>query len=487
MTLWGRRISVQSRLVVLVVLIIMTLLVLVAFFPPDGNERAELAQFIGRLHPLAVHFPIALILLVPILELAGYSQRFSYLRLSAGFVLGFAALAATAAAVLGWCLARSGGYSGPLLTQHMWGGISLAAVCWLCWLLRVSAGERGPGLVYASALALGVGLVAWTGYRGGQLSLGEEHLTEHMPGVLRRSLGLASRSPAPSIAAANTFYGARIDPIFAARCVTCHGPGKQKANLRLDSYRALMRGGKDGAVVKPGNVQASDLFRRVSLAPGHDDFMPKEGKRPLSSDQVKLIELWITAGASDTLPVNAIKDAPAGFGSTPAVAEVVIEEINPAAVAKMRAGIAPAVAQLQKRFPNILEYESRGSANLLLNASMLGPKFGDSDLAAFAPIAGSITIADFSRTAITDRSSRALAAMKRLVILRLMNTTITDSTVEALGALDQLESLNVFGTRVTSAALPAVAKLPKLAHFYAGQTAIPPNSVPNDLAGKIIF
>jgi len=202
---------------------------------------------------------------------------------------------------------------------------------------------------------------------------------------------------------------------------------------------------------------------------------------------VKLIELWITAGASDTLPVNAIKDAPAGFGSTPAVAEVVIEEIDPAAVAKMRVGIAPAVAQLQKRFPNILEYESRGSANLFLNASILGPKFGDSDLAAFASVAGNITIADFSRTAITDRSSPAIAAMKRVRVLRLMNTTITDSTVEALGALDQLESLNVFGTRVTSGALPAVAKLPKLAHFYAGQTAILPNSFPSVLAGKIIF
>ena len=78
---------------------------LVVFFPPDGNERAEWAQFIGRFHPLAVHFPIALILLVPILELAGRNNRFSYLRLSVGFVLGLATLSATVAAILGWCLA----------------------------------------------------------------------------------------------------------------------------------------------------------------------------------------------------------------------------------------------------------------------------------------------------------------------------------------------------------------------------------------------
>ena len=485
MTVWGHCISGRVRLVLLTLPFILIALVLVVFLPPDGNERAEWAQFIGRFHPLAVHFPIALILLVPILELAGRSNRFSYLRLSVSFVLALATLGATMAALLGWCLARNGGYSGPLLSQHMWGGISLAAVCWMCWLLRARTVER-MRLLYAVALALAVGLVAWTGYRGGQLSLGKDHLTEHMPTRLRHMLRLSDAVGSSASADPNTFYGARVQPIFAARCVTCHGPSKHRANLRLDSYGSLMRGGKDGPVVRAGNVQGSDLVRRVTLPPGHDDFMPKEATRPLSVDQVKLIELWIDAGASGTLPVAAIKDAPGGSAS-PAVAEVTFEAIDADAVTRMRAGIAPAVVQLQKQFPNILDYESRGSANLFLNASILGAKFGDNDLAAFAPIAEYITVADFSRTAITDRSVIAIAAMKHLRVLRLMNTGITDATLEGLGALDDLESLSVFGTRVTPAALQTVAKLPKLAHFYVGQTAIPANAVPKGLAGKVIF
>jgi uncharacterized membrane protein len=488
MTAWGRRISGQLRLVLLAVAFILIALVLVVFLPPDGNERAEWAQFIGRFHLLAVHFPIALILLVPILELAGLDGRLSYLRLSAGFVLALATLGATVAAILGWCLGRSGGYSGPLLTQHMWGGISLAAICWVCWMLRAHTGERGFGLIYAIALATGVGLVAWTGYRGGQLSLGEDHLTEHMPARLRQALGLSNGAASLANAGANTFYGARVEPIFEVRCVTCHGPDKHKANLRLDSYRAVMRGGKNGPVVRAGNVQGSDLFRRITLPPGHDDFMPKEGKRSLSLDQVKLIELWIGAGASGTLPVDAIKDAPVGSASSTVAAEVVFEEIDTAAVTRLRAGIAPLVAQLQKRFPNIVEYESRGSANLYLNASILGPKFGDSDLAALVPLAEHITVADFSRTAITDRSASSIAAMKRLRVLRLMHTGITDATVQELGSLDQLEALNVFDTRVTPAALSTIARLPKLAHCYAGQTAIPTGiSVPKALTGKLVF
>jgi len=481
MTVGDRRLSGQSVLTIVPILVVLALLV---FLPPDGNERADWMQFIGRFHPIAVHFPVALILLVPILELAGLSYRFDYLRLSAGFVLGLAALGATVAAILGWFLARSGSYSGPLITQHMWGGVSLAIVCWLCWILRARTHEPLMGLVYATALATGVVLVSWTGYRGGQITQGENHLTEFMPAALREKLGL-SKSSFPK-ADANTFYGVRVEPIFTERCISCHGPDKQKGNLRLDSYGALMKGGKNGAAIKTGNIQGSDLMRRVTLPPDNDDFMPKEGKRPLTADQVKLIGLWITAGASDMLPPNAIKDAPSG--AAPLVAEVTFPEIDSTAVTKQRADVAPSLAELEKRFPNILQYESRGSANLVLNASILGPKFGDGDLAALSPLTGHITMADFSRTAITDHSASVITTMKQLRVLRLSNTRITDATVQGLGGLDQLESLNLFGTSITPSVLSSVAKFPKLAHFYIGQSGIPADaSIPQALAGKVVF
>ena len=104
-------------------------------------------------------------------------------------------LSSLAAATLGWCLARSGGYSGRLVTQHMWGGVSVAAACWLCWMLR--GYFRGPrfDFIYTLALLATIGLVSWTGYRGGQLSQGENHLTEHMPDGLRKLIGL----PGPAV------------------------------------------------------------------------------------------------------------------------------------------------------------------------------------------------------------------------------------------------------------------------------------------------
>ncbi len=462
---------------------ILVVTILAALFPPDGIERAEWVQFIGRFHPLLVHFPIALFLLVPILEIAGRSDHFTYLRVSVHFVLALATIGATAAATLGWSLGRSGGYSGSLITQHMWGGISLSIVCWLCWLLATQL--RQYGIIYGITLALGVGLVAWTGYRGGQLSLGRDHLTEHMPSSLRALLRVEDSGAVSTLNAdPNTFYGARVQPIFSAHCIGCHGADKHKGNLRLDGFPALMRGGKDGPVIQAGNIQGSDLFRRITLPASDDDFMPK-GKPPLTPDQMKTIELWIGAGASETLAKDAIQGAP----NVSAVArEVKFEEIDPAAVGNLRSSIASTVSRLQAQFPNVLDYDSRSSADLRLNASILGGKFGDRDLEAFAPVAGYIILADFSRTAITDHSAAAISTMKRLRVLRLLDTRVTDATLLHLQGMAQLESLDVYGTQVTPAILPTIAEFPKLSHFYAGQTAIRPDrSMPGKLVGKLVF
>jgi uncharacterized membrane protein len=491
MTLSVRQLSVRARLGFFALGPILLLVALLVFLPPDGVERAQWTQFIGRFHPLTVHFPIALILLVPLLELAGRSRRLPDVRAAVDFVLGLATFSAIVAAALGWCLGRSGGYSGPLVTQHMWGGLSVAAICWLCWMLRGHFAGQRLGLIYPLGLLAAAGLVPWTGYRGGQLSLGENHLTEFMPAGLHSFLGISAQAnniTTSSSGGPGTYYVARVQPLFTSHCISCHGQNKHKSNLRLVSYDALMRGSKHGAVIKPGDAKGSELFRRITLPPNHDDFMPKDGKRPLSADEVKVIELWITAGASGTEPVDALKGAPTNAGPTSVVADVSFEDIDAAAVAKRRAPLAPAVAQLQKRFPDVLEYESRGSVDLVLNVSLMGARFGDEDVGALQPISEHIVIADFSGTAVTDRSAGAIAAMKRLRVLRLMRTKITDATMQALGGLDQLESLNVFGTAVTPAALGAVVRLPKLQHLYAGETKIPSNvAVSEAVRGKLTF
>lgn len=456
-----------------------------ALMPPDGQERSSWLLFVGRFHLLTIHFPIALLYLVPILEIAGRYERLTHLKAAVEFVLVLAMLGSLVAATLGWCLARNGSYSGRLITQHMWGGVCVAAACWVCWMLREQLTQPYGNIAYVAALALAVALVSWTGYRGGQLTQGENHLTEGMPSSLRSLLGIKVNSKPYVAPDRSTFYGARIEPILSANCYSCHGADKQRGELQLDSYAAIMRGGKHGKVIQPGNAKASDLFHRITLPQTDDNAMPPQGKRSLTAAEIKLIELWISTGASDTLAVNGIKDAPT---DTVPVAEVTFEELDPAAVERTRAAHASAVIDLEKRYPNVLEYESRTSAGLTLNASLLGMKFGDADIALLKPVLDQITTADFSGTAVSDSSATQIASMKNLHMLRLMHTRITDATVQKLSSLPHLESLNLLATPITPAALKSAANMPKLRHLYIAETKITPNSTaPEALKDKLIF
>jgi mono/diheme cytochrome c family protein len=480
----------RHQLVILVPILALASLFLA--FPPDGQERSPWLLFAGKFHLLTIHFPIALLYIVPLLELIGRHKRFPHLRASVDFMLMLGLLASLFAASLGWALARNGSYSGPLVTQHMWGGLLTALACWLCWILRDHAASRRGNIVYWAALATTVALVSWTGYRGGQLTQGENHLTEGMPAPLQFLLGIstddgvATSATTVAVVDRNTFYGARVEPIFAKNCYSCHGPNKQRGKLRLDSYKAILRGGKHGAVIKAGNAAGSELFHRINLPQTDDNAMPPSGKQRLTPDDIKTIEAWIKAGASEASPLNAVQGAPTNVAAAPK--EIELPEYDPSIADKTRSSHAADVAALQKRYPDLLQYESRTSAMLSLNASLAGAQFADSDLVSFKPILEQIRTADFSGTSITDHSSDLIARMKNLRLLRLSHTRISDDGVKRLHDLAHLQSINLLGTQVTPAMLGAIASMPKMEHLYVAKTRITPASADTPtLKQKLIF
>ena len=87
-----------------------------------------------------------------------------------------------------------------------------------------------------------------------------------------------------------------IRPLLHARCVSCHGPEKQKAGLRLDRRATAMRGGASGPAIVPGDAARSELIRRVASRDGAER-MPPAGEA-LTSREVALLRAWIDAGAN---------------------------------------------------------------------------------------------------------------------------------------------------------------------------------------------
>ena len=87
-----------------------------------------------------------------------------------------------------------------------------------------------------------------------------------------------------------------IQPIFAEKCLLCHGADDQEAGLRLDSFEAATATlESDERAIVPGDVDASELIRRITTDE-EDERMPPEGD-PLSKEQIEKLRDWITAGA----------------------------------------------------------------------------------------------------------------------------------------------------------------------------------------------
>ena len=68
-----------------------------------------------------------------------------------------------------------------------------------------------------------------------------------------------------------------------------------------------MRGGESGRVVVAGNTDLSELLRRISLPHDDEEFMPAEGKTPLTAEQVEIIRWWIAAGAPQSGTIGALE------------------------------------------------------------------------------------------------------------------------------------------------------------------------------------
>lgn len=98
-------------------------------------------------------------------------------------------------------------------------------------------------------------------------------------------------------------YAADIQPIFAKSCYPCHSAKtpKPKGKLKLDTLKAVLKGGEDGPALVPGDSAKSDMVAMVSHLGDPDDYMPPPKNKghiePLTKEQIGLIRAWIDQGA----------------------------------------------------------------------------------------------------------------------------------------------------------------------------------------------
>ena len=135
--------------------------------------------------------------------------------------------------------------------------------------------------------------------------MGIPHLGCSLPfvGVLVVASTLSGAPAAPAETSSPEqaqFFEAKIRPVLVERCYACHSSQGEKIHggLVLESRAGVLRGGDDGAVVVPGDVEASLLIKAVRYTDPKLKMPPKAEHR-LSAEQVADFEKWVAMGAPD--------------------------------------------------------------------------------------------------------------------------------------------------------------------------------------------
>ena len=126
--------------------------------------------------------------------------------------------------------------------------------------------------------------------------------------VLTFSLAMIAPLRAQTAPAASPdFFETKIRPVLANNCYSCH-TGSQLGGLRLDSRDAMLKGGKSGTALVPGDPDKSLMITAVRQTGPLK--MPMGTK--LNNEQVEDLMAWVKAGAvwpKAELPASAMTSA----------------------------------------------------------------------------------------------------------------------------------------------------------------------------------
>jgi uncharacterized membrane protein len=291
------------------------LVVLVAGLTPElpAAERAggifEWRPFLGPFHSILLHFPIGFVVMAFLVDLYYLWRPKANVQPVITLMLGLSVATTILTIVLGLLRASGAEYDPQTLAAHKNYGIAVGVLTVvtlvLQWLgYRESGGDAPRPFLrggYRVLLLSNIVLLVIAGHEGGNLTHGSNYLTKNAPEFVKAMVEDEPVTPATSPGGGTEgerFYLDKVKPIFDLKCLSCHGPEKQKGKYRMDQPAIALKGGdSEKLAVKPGDPFASNLIRLILLPPADDDVMPPTGKGSLGPEEVMHIIRWIQQGA----------------------------------------------------------------------------------------------------------------------------------------------------------------------------------------------
>jgi mono/diheme cytochrome c family protein/uncharacterized membrane protein len=397
------------------------------------------SELIGHFHPLLVHLPIGILLIAALFQLLALRPKYASMHAAISIALFWGMISAILSCISGYFLSLTGDYDDELIDTHTWFAIATASISIIAYFFNRWENEFAKWVIL-----LMVPLIFVTGHLGGSLTHGSDYLTK---GFSKDSTVEKEIKPIADVQEANA-YADIIQPIFESKCYGCHNKSKKKGKLRLDEPEFILKGGKDGEVIKPGNADESDMMKRLLLPRNEEDHMPPKEKPQLKDNEIALIHWWIATGATFDKKTKDLEQS---------------EKIKPMLLSLQKEvkKVPPDVPQamVEKADEKALQkLKQRGIVVLPVaqNSNYLTANFITVDTITYNDIA----------------LLTPIAQLINLTRLQLDNTLITDKALASLRLLIDLQYLNLVGTKVTGNGIMQLKGLPKLQAIYIYKTFI---------------
>ena len=416
------------------------LLIVLSFY----NEKIEpglFLQWLGKMHPLLLHFPIVLGILIVV-----YFLGFEKKRLPTSIeklALSTNALLTTIVALFGILLAKQDSYDNDLILWHKWGGVAIALISWLLiYIVDLPTKiKKIIGLLFFIS-------IAFFTHKGAQLTHGVNAVSFPQADTV---------AIVPAILDSNaTVYEKAVGPILAQKCVSCHGNEKVKGGLKLNSVENLLKGGKGGNILASVNGKEALLFERIHMPLAADKHMPPDGKLQLTPAEINILSLWIKAGGD-------IKTKMAQMAKTDSLYLLANGYIP--VVEKVKAG--------KNNLPELTEYNSNYcNVNYLFNGSdeievtfFQGNFYTTAALQNLEKIKDQIVYLNMQGMPLTKEDIKIIAQFTKLKKLNLNYTKINIEALSEIKKMEQLETISICGLTVNEAGFEKFVKDAKFSNI----------------------
>jgi uncharacterized membrane protein len=421
----------------------------------------NLIELIGRFHPVFVHLPIGIFVLVIVMDGLTRFDKFAYLSASIRLILGIGILSAILSLVTGYTLSLEGSNNQDLVDNHQWTAIGTTALFTAYYFLRNKLIAKR--LAHTYTLLLLLLMLAWTGHQGGSLTHGEGFLTD---GILETKTIAETQLNIKDINQA-VVYKDLVQYTLNQKCVQCHGSEKQKGKLRLDDLNWIKTGGKNGNLINANNPADGELIKRILLDDIDEHHMPPKEKAQLTDAELVIFQWWINTGASFDKSVASLAPDEKVIKALASFKEENQTQVK--TTIKKREPIKPIDKQIQERLEKmgwVVSPIALDDHHIRLTGYNIDTSLNDA-LALASQISDHIIELKLSFSAIKDNDLNNLSKFKQLEKLWLDHTAISDISLKQLMSMKNLEYLNIVGTNTTAKGLRTLIQLPALKMIYA--------------------